>query len=222
MSQKTIYFAGALFCSKDLVGNALLTREIHNLSDNRYLCMLPQNREQRETTALAIRNQDILMVATSDLGLFHFDGTELDSGTVVEYMVAKFLDIPSVIIRTDFRKAGDDENFPWNLMASNFPRTKVIALDAMASYQAPLRKFNLPDSKLVEVAEAGVSAAIESTKEIATKIVAAFDQVVTEAPLLSGVNLSKTFEWVSKMVGGNFDKLLTEDLIKEITLRRNN
>jgi hypothetical protein len=36
--------------------------------------------------------------------LFLYNGTELDSGTVVEFMFSKFADIPSVIVRTDFRK----------------------------------------------------------------------------------------------------------------------
>ena len=42
-----------------------------------------------------------------DLCILNYDGPELDSGTVVEFMVSKFADIPSVIVRTDFRNAGD-------------------------------------------------------------------------------------------------------------------
>jgi nucleoside 2-deoxyribosyltransferase len=85
----TIYFAGELFSLKHLIGNALLADAINTLSESRYRCIVPQDLEQRETTALAIRDQDLFHVISCDLGLFHFDGPELDSGTVVEFMVAK-------------------------------------------------------------------------------------------------------------------------------------
>jgi len=38
-----------------------------------------------------------------DLALFNFDGPELDLGTVVEFLFAKFADIPALILRMDFR-----------------------------------------------------------------------------------------------------------------------
>ena len=44
-----------------------------------------------------------------DLALFNFDGTELDSGTVVEFILAKFLDVPSVIMRSDLRSSTEKE-----------------------------------------------------------------------------------------------------------------
>ena len=77
----------------------------------------------------------------SEVAVFAFDGTELDSGTVVEFMFAKFLDIPAVVYRTDFRggsgeeatEAGDSVN-RWNLMVSYYPRTKIVYLNGMVEY----------------------------------------------------------------------------------------
>ena len=103
----TIYFGGSLFNHKDLTGNALLAEYIEKCSDNKYRCILPQNVEQHQTTALDIRNKDIAKIIECDLGLFNFDGTELDAGVVVEFMLAKFLDIPAVILRSDFRTCGE-------------------------------------------------------------------------------------------------------------------
>src|SRR5210317_1787985 len=116
--QFAIYFAGSLFNHKDLTGNALLAEHIEKASGSKYLCCLPQNVEQHQTSALDIRNQDIVKLIECDLGLFNFDGTELDAGVVVEFMLAKFLDIPTVIMRSDFRTCGEGEigGENWNFM----------------------------------------------------------------------------------------------------------
>ncbi len=134
----TIYFGGELFSAKHLLGNAVLAEAIHLRSRGKYVPVLPQNLEQRDVTAHAIRDQDILTLLACDLGLFNYDGPELDSGTVVEFLFAKFADIPSVLLRTDFRSAGDQEHGgdPWNLMTSFFPRTRVVLQNSMAVYQA--------------------------------------------------------------------------------------
>jgi hypothetical protein len=65
-----------------------------------------------------IRDGDLTSLLGCDIGLFLYDGTELDSGTVVKFMFSKFADIPSVIVRTDFRNAGNSiSGDPWNLVA---------------------------------------------------------------------------------------------------------
>ena len=92
--QYTIYFAGPLFDHKILQGNALLASHIENVSQGRYRCVLPQNLEQRGVSSLEIRDQNLRALMQCDLALFNFDGSDLDSGTVAEYMYAKTLDIP--------------------------------------------------------------------------------------------------------------------------------
>ena len=138
----TIYFAGELFDHKHLIGNALLASHIERLSGGRYRCILPQDLEQTGSRAVDIRNQDLIGVATCDLALFNFDGSDLDSGTVVEFVYAKLLDIPAVILRTDFRGGGDQDTDgdAWNLMASFYPRTRNVSLNSMAWYQEASRE----------------------------------------------------------------------------------
>ena len=133
----TIYFGGSLFNHKDLTGNALLAENIEKSSGNSYRCCLPQNVEQHQTTALDIRNKDIAKLIECDLGLFNFDGTELDAGVVAEFMLAKFLDIPTVILRSDFRTCGEKEigGEDWNFMCSFYPRTRVVKFNSIQFYQ---------------------------------------------------------------------------------------
>lgn len=97
-----IYFAGGLFDHKELAGNALLAEAIVEASGGKYECILPQNFESRGKHPKDIRNADIDALLSCDAALFNYDGTELDSGTVVEYMFAKFADKPAVLLRTDF------------------------------------------------------------------------------------------------------------------------
>jgi nucleoside 2-deoxyribosyltransferase len=167
---------------------------------------VPQDLEQRETTPISIRDQDLLQVVSCDVGLFHFDGPELDSGTVVEFVVSKMLDIPSVIIRTDFRLGGDSRLDPWNLMCSGYPRTKVLLLDAMASYQQQLRKEGLTPT----------NAAHEATRAFARDVVSALDEVRAMKPLLSGELKNRVYEWVRHMPGETFAKTLTPESLREI------
>ena len=123
MTTYSVYFAGDLFDHKHLAGNELLAGAIDRVSDGRYACVLPQDLEQSSNRMADIRNQDLRQVMACDLGLFNFDGADLDSGTVVEFMMAKFLDIPSVLLRSDFRASGDQERDgdDWNLMCSFYP-----------------------------------------------------------------------------------------------------
>jgi nucleoside 2-deoxyribosyltransferase len=133
----TVYFGGELFSGKHLLGNAALAEAIRDRSHGRFRPLLPQDFEQRALSAHAVRDQDIRALLGCDLGVFNYDGPELDSGTVVEFMFAKFADIPAVLLRTDFRNAGDQMSGsdPWNLMSSFYPRTSVLVLNAMSIYQ---------------------------------------------------------------------------------------
>lgn len=91
---------------KYLVGNRLLTRKIAALSGNRYRFVLPQDVESGQN-GLGIRDLDIFHLIQSQAVLFNFDGADPDSGTVAEFMMTVFLEIPVVLFRTDFR-GGDN------------------------------------------------------------------------------------------------------------------
>ena len=196
----TVYFAGSLFNHKDLTGNALLAEYIERCSDKKYKCCLPQDAEQHQTTALDIRNQDILKLIECDLGLFNFDGTELDAGVVVEFMIAKFLDIPAVILRSDFRTCGEKEigGQDWNFMCSFYPRTRVVKFNAIQSYQ-----------EAIEKSQALSDAVNLYYSEIAQLVIENLDSVRTEQPLLRGDQnrLESLYQWALMFPGGGMDKL---------------
>lgn len=204
MTQK-IYFAGELFSLKHLAGNALLAKAILNASEGRYLSVLPQMLEQRDTTENAIRNQDLKALISSDLAVFNFDGDEIDSGTVAEYMVAKFIDLPSVIVRTDFRARSDSRSAPWNLMLSFYPRTEVLTFDGMELYQKQIQAY--PSNDYISQINQSVDAANAAFDNLSTSIVEALDRVSAIAPRLTGNERNHVIEWALKMPGSGFEKL---------------
>ncbi|MBX7137039.1 MAG: nucleoside 2-deoxyribosyltransferase [Oligoflexia bacterium] len=171
--EKKIYFAGALFNHKDLSGNLLLAEAIRQSSEGRYGCLLPQNIKFQEFNPIAMRDACLSSLLEADGAIFNFDGAELDSGTVVEFMYAKLLDLPTVVLRTDFRNGGDqqEQGEPWNLMCSGYPRSKSVVADAMSLYQ--------------ESMEGGVSLADAQSRfyaKLAQRLVAALDEVCSQEP----------------------------------------
>lgn len=185
------YHAGALFNLKELAGNALMARAILKLSQGRYQAVLPQDLEvgdQNKTTA--IRDADLLALLGADVALFHFDGTELDSGTVVEFMVAKFADIPAVLLRTDFRRAGDSHDDAWNLMLSGYPRTRQVIVHAMEIY----RRQRHPERALENAAEL-------ATEETARRVIAAFDEARALPPVLPEELREPVYRWLALAPG---------------------
>ena len=204
--QFTIYFGGSLFNHKDLTGNALLAEYIEKCSGNQYQCFLPQKVEQHQPTALAIRNQDLAKVIECDLGLFNFDGTELDAGVVVEFMLAKFLDIPAVILRSDFRTCGEKEigGDDWNFMCSFYPRTRVVKFNSIQSYQEAVEK-NQTLNETIDMYYAS----------IARMVIESLDAVRTEPSLLQGnqKRLKTLYQWALKFPGGGIEKLFPGDAL---------
>ncbi len=178
---KRVYIAGELFSTKHLLGNAMLAEEIFHASSGRYHPILPQNIELRTQSPKSIRDQDIRSLLECDAAVFHFDGPELDSGTVVEFLFAKFADLPSVLVRTDFRLAGDQgkDGDPWNLMVSFYPRTLTVISPAMAAY----KRGSPPgvDEESLREKKSSQSAA-EAIGETARKIIAALDDVINRPP----------------------------------------
>lgn len=197
----TIYFAGHLFDHKDLAGNALLASHIDSCSQGRYQCILPQDLEQRGIGPMGIRDQDLRAVMECDLSLFNFDGSELGSGAVVEYMYAKMLDIPTVILRTDFRHGGDQDagGDPWNLMVSFYPRTRILHIDGMQWYQEALAQ----GGDATEVAA-------RYQRRIAEDVIELLDEALADAPILEGrqSNAESAYRWALRLAGGGLAELV--------------
>jgi nucleoside 2-deoxyribosyltransferase len=199
--QYSYYHAGPLFTLAELSANTQLASAVASHSHGKYQPILPQNLEQRDTSPHAIRDADIRALLSCDLALFTYDGAELDSGTVVEYMLAKFADIPSVILRTDFRGAGDQgpgNGDKWNLMSSFYPRTEPVVVDSMVVYKAGLQ-MSLDRGK--SDAQADVEAGRYLVQKTAEMVVLALDRVVQKPSVLPKVLRPKVYEWLALMPG---------------------
>src|ERR1700730_10099452 len=184
------YFAGELFSSKHLVGNEALAGSIAKVSNLNFTCVLPQTLDNRGLRAQDIRDKDIVTLIDCDLALFNFDGPELDSGTVTEFMFAKFADIPSLLLRTDFRRAGDQGDDPWNLMLSFYPRTRTLCLNSMEIYKKAL-------STGVSPVQAGQSL----VEEVAVATVRELELLSKLTPAIPQELAEPVFRWLSKMPG---------------------
>jgi hypothetical protein len=195
-----VYFGGDLFDHKDLMGNALLASYIEKTSEGRYTCFLPQTLDQADATALDIRNKDLIKIIECDLALFNFDGAEIDAGTVIEYAYAKFLDVPSVILRSDFRSSGEKDvgGDDWNLMCSFYPRTRIVQFSAIAFHQEAMN------------ASGTLSEAMELLyTRIASLLIENFDAIIKEKPVFKGDNkeLEAMYRWALEFPGGDLEKL---------------
>lgn len=205
-SSYSYYFGGELFSAKHLLGNALLAESIFTRSAGKYCAVLPQNLEQRDTTPHAIRDSDLQALLACDLGLFHYDGPELDSGTVVEFMFAKFADMPAVLVRSDFRGGGDQAGAgdPWNLMSSFFPRTANVVVDAMALYKQGLAQL-LPEAAAAArdtLEENRSGRAGQAMVDVtADAIIEAFDRVVAMPRVMPTAVQDTVYQWLAIMPG---------------------
>ena len=215
MQKKTlkVYWAGDLFDAKDLCGNMLLAAAVEKVSQNRYRIMLPQNGESEvvNRTSQSIRDADFELLFNCDCIVANFDGTDLDSGTVVEFCFAKMVDMPAVLLRTDFRHSGDHEladGDPWNLMCSHYPRTRSVHLNAMVLYH----DLQLNNSNNLTIMQ-------EYLDRIAQEIVAALDNVTACKSWLKTSELASQYERAVKSIGGSlverFDNMMGKKLIEE-------
>ena len=179
-----------MFNAKALAGNAALAAQIAQASAGRFRCLLPQDLPQA-ASAKAIRDQDLRGLLACDAAVFHYDGLELDSGTVVEYLYAKFADIPAVLLRTDFRHAGDQkEGDPWNLMNSFFPRTETVILNSMELYHGAQHGHAEP-----------VAAAQAVIERVARDVCAALDRALAAPPVLPRELGAAVYDWLALMPG---------------------
>src|SRR5438132_5215202 len=180
-----IYFAGELFTAKHLVGNSALAAAIERESAGEFVGRLPQALEQRTISAQQIRDKDLETLIECDLAICNFDGTEIDSGTIVEFMVAKFADIPSLLLRTDFRKGGDQGVDPWNLMMSFYPRTRSCLLDCMSLYKEAMAQGN-------DYHEASLT----MLENIAQRVVADLRLLLQAPPCLPAALAEPVYDWL--------------------------
>ena len=139
----------------------------------------------------------------------NFDGTELDSGTVVEFCFAKMLDMPAVLLRTDFRRGGDNGCDPWNLMCSCYPRTSVLFLNAMERYH----QCKQPDRM------AFLNGFYSS---IAKDIIRELDKLVTQKSWLGSERVYDQLAAALQSIGGSLHKRLDAPRLKALADAKKN
>jgi nucleoside 2-deoxyribosyltransferase len=214
------YFAGELFDAKHLIGNAYLASEILKNSEGKFRPLLPQDLEMRSMHPHDIRDEDILALIESDLALFHFDGSDLDSGTVIEFMIAKFADIPAVILRSDFRSGGDQAEQPWNLMASYYPRTEVVIVDALRSYKFSESSFKNADKSLLTDPRKSIDLVTKLNTMISHKVINAFERVIQTPALLKGEQQESVYNWLQSMCAYKRSKADIQAIFERVIARK--
>ena len=125
----------------------------------------------------------------------------------MEYMYAKMLDIPAVILRTDFRGGGDQDagGDPWNLMASFYPRTRILHLDGMQWYQDAL-------------AQGGdaIQVSARFQRRIAAEVIELLDEARGDAPCMpimenGQAGAEGAYRWALRLAGGSLAQLISGD-----------
>jgi len=217
-----VYLAGGLFTQHDLATNVSMKEAVWGLSNGRFELVLPQSKELRQLDrpdlAAYLRNADLRQLVQSDVLIARFDGPELDTGAVVEFMVAKMLGKPSVIIRTDSRHlTGDGLDDPYNLMVKNWPRSIVVHIDSLIDYVQKLAEAretlheNESDERILEAELAIVRT---GTEAMAVKVIKALDSVVAlESPYPPELR-EVVYEAVRYAPGAGFDQLFTVHHLK--------
>lgn len=202
----------------------MLANFLYERSEGVLLPVLPQNLEHRDARGAAIRSTDLLALARADWAVFHFDGTELDSGTVVEHEFAKFLDIPSLLLRTDFRSSGDAVDLPWNLMNRPGPRGMTMAVDAMQLYQNALGVLKGDSTLGSDGAIALLSASVRASEEmhwaISDLVIKKLWEVMSLPSILDADELKAALSISAKTAGEGFETWLDEREIEAIVGRR--
>lgn len=193
----TVYFGGELFSLKHLIGNAWLAEAIYEKSHGKFRCLLPQDFVVTRRSARAVRDYSLRALVACDLALFNFDGPDLDSGTIVEFMMAKFADVPTVLLRTDVRPAGDTKSEPWNLMATGFPRTTAVVVGSLPQYRARVQRRRLDDA-LRLAGQHGSAAAQLVCEQTAAQCVRAFERVLATEPTIPKYLREEAYQWLAQ------------------------
>jgi nucleoside 2-deoxyribosyltransferase len=200
----SVYLGGELFSLKHLIGNAWLAEAIYEKSHGRFRGVLPQDFVTlRGRSSRTIRDYNLRALVACDLAIFNFDGTDLDSGTVVEFMCAKFADVPCVLLRTDIRNAGDHRTEPWNLMASYFPRTTSVVVPSLFDYRAALQRRSRRklEANLHLAGQHSSAAAQLVCERIAAQCVRGLERVFAMEPVMPKHLREEAYQWLALLAG---------------------
>jgi nucleoside 2-deoxyribosyltransferase len=223
----TIYSAGGLFTQHELTTNILIKEAVWRLSNGKFQLFLPQSRElqelDRSDVVAYIRNTDLLEVVKADIIMARFDGVELDSGTVVEFVTAKTLGKPVVILRSDFRRQSNTGwAEPYNLMVKYWPRTVEVHLNCFQLWAGLFAREQL-DHDSGEAFQATMEAELgtiqKSMDAVAEEIVAGLEAVIKMPSPYPAAYQEMMYQALRFSPGYAFDELLTDEILEEILQR---
>jgi len=223
----SVYAAGGLFTQHELATNVLIKEAIWRLSNGKFQLTLPQSREMRELKRpdieAYIRNDDLMEVVKADIILARFDGLELESGTVVEFTIAKSLGKPTVILRCDFRRlSGTGLSEPYNLMVKSWPRTVEIHLDSFVNNAGFLTEEReaLGDSVTFQATmRVELNAVQKAVDEIAKKVIDELEAVIKMKSPYPPEYQEIVYKALRYSLGSGFDQMLTENELDGIIQR---
>jgi nucleoside 2-deoxyribosyltransferase len=227
----TVYAAGGLFTLHELATNVWIKEAVWRLSCGRFRLVLPQSKELRELDrpdlAAYIRNHDLVQVLQTDVIVARFDGPDLDAGTVVEFMMAKYLGKPAVILRCDYRHlSGEHLESPYNLMVKSWPRTIEVHVDSLMGYIGRFAEERAAlggDDAFQRTLEAEFNTVQKGVDEIANELVAGLEAAIQMASPYPPEYQEVVYRASRYGPGGGFDQLLTESELEETIerLRKN-
>jgi len=220
----TVYAAGGLFTQDELTMNVLIKEAVWRLSNGQFQLVLPQSREMRELNRpdveAHLRNVDLLEVVKADIVVARFDGLELDSGTVVEFTVAKSLGKPTVVLRCDFRRLyGKGLSEPYNLMVKSWPRTVEVHIDSYLTNAGLLAEEleALGDSSTFQATmDAELNAVQKGVDEIAKKVIEGLEAAIKMESPYPPEYREIVYRALRYGPGSSFDQLLTENELDDV------
>ena len=215
----TVYAAGGIFTQHDLATNVFIKDSVWRQSNGKFELVLPQSKELREldrpNIAAYIRNVDLVQTIKSDLFLARFDGLELDAGTIIEFMMAKFLGKPTVILRCDSRRLGGDSlDEPYNLMVKNWPRTTEVHYDSLIKFTGGFAeewKILGNVSTFQTTIKAELKTVMKGIDDIAQKIIGGLETVLEMKSPYPDEYQELVYRAARYSPGSGFEQLLSEE-----------
>lgn len=215
----TIYAAGGIFTQHELATNVFIKDSVWRQSGGRFELVLPQSKELRELDrpdlAAYIRNLDLVQVVRADIFLARFDGLELDAGTLIEFMLAKFLGKPTVILRCDSRRLGGKNlDDPYNLMVRSWPRTIEVHYDSLIKFIGGFAE-NWKTLGNIDTFQTTIKAEYETVMqgidEIAKNLIQGFETVLEMKSPYPNEYQEFVYKVTRYSPGGGFDQMLSEE-----------
>jgi hypothetical protein len=139
----------------------------------------------------------------------------LDAGSLIEFMLARFLGKPTVILRCDSRRLGGKNlDDPYNLMVKNWPRTVEIYFDSLFNFIGGFAE----EWKLLgnnDTFQTTIKAELKTVKqgidEIAQNLIQGFETVLEMKSPYPNEYQEIVYKATRYTPGGGFDQMLSEE-----------